>query len=388
MVITFKDCAKLCGISIVACCAVFVCTLFLNYNIDLAGMEGEIASEAGLVMYRAQVSMGKVTVAVTGGCLAVTSAVMLLFYIKNYIDTHAKVLGVLKALGYSSFAVAKHFWVFGLSVLLGCAGGYLAASLYLPTFYALQNVDGLFPAIQVQFHPLLFLGLVGMPCIVFSGLSILFACLRLAHPVLALLSGTDGITRSHRAGRDAQTEENARRSASFLHLVSRTTRRSKKMLVFFVAFSAFCFSAMVQMAMSMHRIASASFAWMILSIGLILAFVTLILSLSSVVRGNAQTIAMMRAFGYEDRLCCHAVLGAYRYVSYIGFLIGTVYQWGLLKLVMTYVFSDVMNMPEYRFDIKALLLTLVIFVIVYELVMQLYALRVRRISVKEIMLMT
>jgi len=40
MVIRLKDTAKLFGITIIACCAVFVCTLFLSYNIDLAANKG------------------------------------------------------------------------------------------------------------------------------------------------------------------------------------------------------------------------------------------------------------------------------------------------------------------------------------------------------------
>lgn len=39
MVIRLKDTAKLFGITIIACCAVFVCTLFLSYNIDLAAIK-------------------------------------------------------------------------------------------------------------------------------------------------------------------------------------------------------------------------------------------------------------------------------------------------------------------------------------------------------------
>ena len=35
MVVGIKDTVKLIGISIIACCTVFVCTLFLNYNIDI-----------------------------------------------------------------------------------------------------------------------------------------------------------------------------------------------------------------------------------------------------------------------------------------------------------------------------------------------------------------
>ena len=138
MVIRLKDTAKLFGITIIACCAVFVCTLFLSYNIDLAAIKDEIVTEAGTEMYNAQVLMGRVIAAVSGGCLIATSVVMLLFYVKNYIGTHGKELGILKALGYSNIKIARHFWVFGLSVFVGCAVGFVMGYLYLPTFYQYQ----------------------------------------------------------------------------------------------------------------------------------------------------------------------------------------------------------------------------------------------------------
>lgn len=136
----------------------------------------------------------------------------------------------------------------------------------------------------------------------------------------------------------------------------------------------------------MNELASETFAVMVLSIGLILAFVTLFLSLSSVVRGNTKTIAMMRVFGYDDTACSRYILGAYRPVSYIGFAIGTVYQYGLLRLMVSVVFADVGNVPEYSFNFKALVVTLIIFVLVYELVMYLYSRSIKRLSVKSIML--
>lgn len=105
MVIRLKDTAKLFGITIIACCAVFVCTLFLSYNIDLAAIKDEIVTEAGTEMYNAQVLMGRVIAAVSGGCLIATSVVMLLFYVKNYISTHGKELGILKALGYQEIFI-------------------------------------------------------------------------------------------------------------------------------------------------------------------------------------------------------------------------------------------------------------------------------------------
>lgn len=377
MVIGIKEEIKLIGISIIACCAVFVCTLFLNYMIDLAAIEDEMLTEAGRAMYTAQVSMGRVTVAVTGGCLVITSVVMLFFTIKNYIDTHSKVLGILKALGYSNGKIAKHFWVFGLSVLIGCVLGFVSAFLYLPAFYSVQNAEGLFPDMSVNFHPLLAFLLIGMPTIFFAIVSVLYAYIKLKKTALDLL----------REKQEYQTKigKEDTKDGPFLKGLSRTTLKSKKTLVFFVAFSAFCFSAMVQMSLSMKKLASETFAWMIFLIGLILAFTTLFLSLSSVVKGNTKTIAMMRVFGYEDAICSHTILGAYRPISYIGFAIGTGYQYGLLKMVMTLVFADIAHMPAYNFDLKTLVITLIAFVITYELIMYLYALRIKRLPVKCIM---
>ena len=112
MVIRLKDTAKLFGITIIACCAVFVCTLFLSYNIDLAAIKDEIVTEAGTEMYNAQVLMGRVIAAVSGGCLIATSVVMLLFYVKNYISTHGKELGILK---HSATPISKLQGIFGYS---------------------------------------------------------------------------------------------------------------------------------------------------------------------------------------------------------------------------------------------------------------------------------
>ena len=76
----------------------------------------------------------------------------------------------------------------------------------------------------------------------------------------------------------------------------------------------------------------------------------------------------------------------YRPISYLGFAIGTVYQYGLLRLMVSVVFSDIENVPEYSFDFRALTITLIIFVFTYELVMYLYSRSIKRLSVKSIML--
>ena len=69
MVVGIKDALKLIGISVMACCAVFVCTLFLSYNIDIVAIRDAITSEAGIALYDAHVSMGKVICIVTGAGL-------------------------------------------------------------------------------------------------------------------------------------------------------------------------------------------------------------------------------------------------------------------------------------------------------------------------------
>lgn len=378
MVVGIKDIGRLFVISVIACCAVFVCTLFLNYNMDMVGIEGEIIGEQAKIIYDAQILTGKVVAIITGGCLVATSIVVLFFYIKNYIDAHGKELGILKALGYTNLKVAKHFWVFGLSVLAGCVIGYLGAILYMPAFYEAQNKDHYFPDILPEFHFSIVLYFVLLPALFFMLLSVLYACFRMKRPVLNLLKE---IQESKYKIRNKETKD-----LPFLQDLRKNTLRSRKILAFFIGFSAFCFSAMTQMSMSMKRLASENFAWIMIVIGLTLAFMTLLLSLSSIMKANRKTIAMMKVFGYSKKECGTSLLGGYRPVSYVGFVIGTIYQYALLKIVVTLVFADFEGMPEFHFGWKALLLSLILFFLAYELILALYVKRIEQVSVKEIML--
>src|SRR5699024_4685547 len=104
------------------------------------------------------------------------------------------------------------------------------------------------------------------------------ACFKLNSPVLDLLREKSEVK--------VKIQKKVTPDLPFLQDLKVTTLKSKKSLVFFVAFSAFCFSDMVQTSMSMQELASAAFAIMVIGIGLILAFVTLFLSLSCVVKGN------------------------------------------------------------------------------------------------------
>ena len=168
MVLGIKDIWKQRGIIIISFCAVFVCTLFLNYNIDAASIENNITSTQVQVLYEAQLMSGKVVCSLCGGSLLATSVIMLFFYIKQYIDSHKKQIGILKAIGYSSFKIAKGFSAFGLCILFGAGGGMLAAYSIMPYFYKVQNEDNILPEYSAHFHPILLICLVIVPALFFA----------------------------------------------------------------------------------------------------------------------------------------------------------------------------------------------------------------------------
>ncbi|NLK95277.1 MAG: ABC transporter permease [Clostridiales bacterium] len=381
MLIEIKNASKLIGISIISCCAVLVCTMFLNFYLDVRSIESEITSELSMIFYNAQVSTAKVVCLVSGGCLLITSVIMLMFYIKHYIDTHKKELGILKALGYSNLKVAKNFWIFGISAFIGTVIGFGGAFLLMPKFYALQNEDKMLPEITIHFHPTILLYFVVLPSIFFSVLSIGYAWYKLHKPVLLLLKDNLQVTSKPPKHR---TEKN--KEFSFIEDLKKNTLKSKKTLVFFIIFASFCFSSMTQMSFSMKDLSSEMMVAMMLIIGLALAFTTLFLAITTVIKGNTKTIAMMRVFGYSQKECCKAILGGYRPISYIGFAIGTVYQYALLRIIVDIVFRDVEGVPAYEFDYPAMLISLVTFIIVYEILMFAYSDKIRRISIKEVMI--
>ncbi len=381
MLVGIKNASKLVGISIIACCAVLVCTMFLNFYMDIRLVKSEITSELSLIFYNAQVSTAQVVCLVSGGCLLMTSVIMLIFYIKHYIDTHRKVLGILKALGYSNFKIAKSFWVFGISAFSGTVIGFGSAFLLMPWFYTLQNEDKMLPEITINFHPSILLYFVVLPTVCFSVLSVYYACYKLKKPVLLLLKDnlqTASKTPKHRGEKD--------RELSFVEDLKRSTLKAKKTLVFFIIFASFCFSAMTQMSFSMKDLSSEMMGVMMLVIGLVLAFTTLFLAITTVINGNTKTIAMMRVFGYSQKECCRAILGGYRPMSYIGFAIGTVYQYGLLRLTVDIIFKDFEDIPAYEFDFPVMIISLVVFIAIYEILMYVYSEKIKKISIKEIMI--
>lgn len=383
MLIGIKDAAKLFGISIIACCAVLVCVLFLNFQADLVGIKDEITTAPAMAMYEAQLSTSKVVAAVSGGCLLLTSVVMLIFYVKHYIDAHKKELGILKALGYSDGKIARHFCVFGISVLIGALIGFGGAFLLMPLFYDVQNEDRILPEITIGFHPSLFLFLVLLPTAAFALLAVFYARLQLKRPVLTLLKDSPQSDKKVKKRKETRDGDKDR---PFTDDLKKSVLKSRKSLVFFIFFAPFCFSAMTQMSFGMKDLSSEMMAIMIILIGLVLSFTTLFIAVSTVIGGSRKTIAMMRVFGYSEQECGKSILGGYRPFAYIGFAVGSAYQYILLRIMVDIVFKEIENIPEYRFDFPAMLISLAVFVMVYEGAMRVSSGRIGKISVKEIML--
>lgn len=379
MIISFKDCFKLLGVMICAFCAVLVCSMFINYGIDFKTIESQILPQY-VSAYEAISLSGKVTCLVSGGCLGLTAAVMLIFYIKNYVDSHKKELGILKALGYSNLRISAGFAGFGLSVFAGTAAGFAASRLVMPIYYEMQNDKGWFPDIPVGLHPSVFLGLVILPSAVFALLSIAYAAVILRKPALSLL-------RESVAEKPVKNVRTPKKhpERGFLAELRAVTLSCKKLLTFFVIFAAFCFSSMTQMSFSMKDLASPMMAIFMIFIGLLLAVTAFILSITSVIKGNSKSIAMMTAMGYSEKEFRSAVLDSYRPLGYIGFAVGTVYQYLLLRVMVDVVFKDVAEVPVYKFNFPMMFISLAAYIVIYEAAIYGYSRLLKRISVKEIM---
>jgi len=382
MVISPKDAAKLLGIIIMCACATLVCTLFLNSNMDLARIKDQITDPEIMFLYDMTVSSSNMTSAVTGGALGITTVFMLFFYIKHYIDTHKSDLGILKALGYSNLKIAKNFWVFGLSVLVGAAAGFCLSFLFMPMFYREMRTDGLLPDVPMQFNPVLILYLVVLPGLVFSLLAILYSYRKLKRPALELIRGKAEI-KIRKIKDNAKTDK----QTPFLKDLRQNIVKSRFSLVFIIGFAAYCYAATVVMSFSIKEVGGAEMmAVMMAGIGIVLAVTTLFIAVTTVIKGNAKNIAMLRIFGYSDRECSGAILSGYRPVTYIGFAIGTAYQHGLMLLMINLFFdNEVLELPDYNFNIRAFTIALVSFVVLYEIFMRVYSLKIKRIPLKEVM---
>ena len=377
MLVSVKDSLKFIGVAVVCFCAVFVCTFFMNYYLDVLPLGAELA-EQYKPLYDAQIATARMTCAITGGFLSVIAVVMLFFYIKLYIDGHRKEIGVFKAMGYSNTEIARGFLIFGLSAFIGCALGFGLGWALMNVIYEQLTIDGI-PEIAITFHTSLLFALVVAPTVVFTALAYVYGVIVLRKPALEIMRGSAPKSKPH-------NKPKKYKDRPFITELLLSTLKTKKMLVFWITFSCFCFSAMVQMSLSMENLSSGTMAITILIIGLVLAFISMFMAMTSLVKDNAKNIAILKAMGYSTKERFAAIFAVYLPFAALGFGVGTAYQFGLLSLMVNIIFKNVGEMPSYTFDVPVFFYTLLMFVVAYSAVFALYLFKANRVPVKEIML--
>lgn len=381
--VNIKDSLKHIGVIILTFCAVFISTIFINFPLDLKMIAHLITDPQIQELYDAQIVMSGIIVACAGGVLGTVTLLVLIFAIGKFINGNSAYMGVLKALGYSDSKIALEYSKFGLSVLVSSVLAYVCGYLFSPLFYKSLS-GGAFPAeLTFGFHIETILILIVAPTIFFSVMSVLYAKQRLRKKPLDLINGTKKV-KINKLTQRLQLQ-NKSGDNSFVKDLKRTMLYSNLLLIFFVGFAGFGFSAQIQMAFSMRELTPDYLMTVtLIIIGAILGAVTLIIALTFVINSNIKYIAMLKAYGYTDNECNNAMFGGYRIVAYIGFCIGTGYQYMLVKMLVS-IFENSYEMPEITFNFLGFFITLAVFALAYEIIMLLYKKRISEIPLREIM---
>lgn len=379
---SIKDLYRLVVVSIISFCAVFVTNLFLNFYLDIRLLDQTNWLPEIQAAYDAQVAISWLIASVSGAVLSLTSILLLFFYIRQFIDQHKPELGILKAMGYKNWEITRKFWTFSLPVGLGTAVGYLSSFTMMPHFYQLRNQSGVLPEITIMQHWSLFLFLVVLPTLAFSGLAILYAIYYLRLPALDLLKRVSSSQKlpKRKAGKKI------RKDRPFLKDFSASLLWSRKLLIFFVIFGSMCFSAMIQLSFGMKELTDETIQIMMMSIGTVLSVAILYLSLGVLLQENQETLAIMKVFGYSRNECHKSLFAPYRFLAFLGFVLGTGYQYGIMQLLLRLMEKSIAQKVDYDFDFGVCLITLLVFTLVYESFIYLSSRKLDQLTIKQVML--
>ena len=81
---------------------------------------------------------------------------------------------------------------------------------------------------------------------------------------------------------------------------------------------------------------------------------------------SRETLALMKAFGFTDRECQSHILAPYRFWAYLGFVLGTAYQYGIMEILIAVIKDTVPGKIEHHFDGNVCFWTLLGFALIYE----------------------
>ena len=172
----------------------------------------------------------------------------------------------------------------------------------------------------------------------------------------------------------------------FIKELESTILYSNKTLIFFIIFAAMSFSSMIQMSLGMRDFVDTIIRMIMTVIGVILSLSILLITLEVIVSNNKKNISILNIMGYSVSECSQIVLSKYRIVVLIGFIIGTVYQYVLIKVLLIKLSKELDSQVVYNFDYLSLLISLVLFILIYELFIRYYYKKIRMIDAKKIIL--
>ena len=378
-IIQLKQLKQLSVVAVICACASFVATLFLNFWLDLRLLDFDQLSLLGQAYYRVQEKISQVVAGVSGLVLVVTALAMVLFYIHQFIEDHQTDLGILKAVGYARGQLARQFWIFGLYGLLGTLLGGLTAYTFLPHFYTTRNSAGLLTGLSLHLHWGLVLTMVLLTSLLLTAMAVGYAYHVLARPSLVLLKGRQTLRPPRKKGQQGGRE-------NFLSDLRASLFWRHKFLIFLVGFAAFCFAAMLQLALGLQDMMDVALQVMMIGIGLILSLSIFYLALLTLLSRHKDSVAILKAMGYSQRDCLSVTLHPYYGVVMLGFLLGSAYQFGIMRLILWLVVGQGSQMVDSGFNWVNFVLAGFFLVIVYTGFNVYFSRRLAQVPIKAILL--
>lgn len=262
---------------------------------------------------------------------------------------------------------------------MGSLLGYGSSHLFMPKFYESRNTDNILSELTMNFHPQLLLIMVILPSLLFLVISIVYVLFNLNVPTINLLKQINSINKKIRKRRIRQYK-------NFFKELRATVLFSNKTLLFFVIFAALSFSSMIQMAFGMRDFVDGTIRIMMMIIGVILSLSILLISLEVIASSNIKNISILNIMGFSKSECSKIVLSGYRVVAYIGFAVGTVYQYFLIRALLKVLSEKLDSETTYNFDLISVISSFIAFVLIYEIFILYYSNKIKGLNVKKIMM--
>ena len=143
---------------------------------------------------------------------------------------------------------------------------------------------------------------------------------------------------------------------------------------------------MLQLALSLQDMMDVALQVMMIGIGLILSLSIFYLALLTLLSRHKDSVAILKAMGYSQRDCLSVTLHPYYGVVMLGFLLGSAYQFGIIRLILWLVVGQGSQMGHSGFNWVNFVLAGFLLVIVYTGFNVYFSRRLAQVPIKAILL--